>query len=204
MPTPDRNRGVLTTDDRDYLTGRKNLQSGSERNTRSRIRDRVRNSVYDFEYLTSDLEERDVAQLVAEDGEVNDELFEAAEDVIGFVFRMCAQVPDESGKATDDLFREVVRNGLKKGIKERHEVLDFKFEFQHGPPNERRMALLRKIHQGEGLTLPELREAIENQYFDAYLDDSFRFRALDSDGLPKNVDPEDIFSHDDYTGWPGD
>lgn len=199
MPTPDRDRGVLTTDDRDYLTGRKNLQSGSERNTRNRIRHRIRDAVYDFEYLTSDLEERDVAQLVAEDGEINDELFEAAEDVIGFVFRMCAQVPEESMKATDDLFREVVRNGLEKGVKERHELLDFKFEFQHGVPRERQTALLRKIHQGEDLTLPELREAVNHEYFDAYLDDSFRFRALDSDGLPKDIDIEDTLSKDDYT-----
>jgi hypothetical protein len=44
------------------------------------------------------------------------------------------------------------------------------------------------------LTLAELREAIQN----GYLDDSSRFKALYEDGFPKNVDPEDTLSADDY------
>ena len=44
------------------------------------------------------------------------------------------------------------------------------------------------------MTLAELREAIENKY----LDDSFSFKPLGHDGLAKNVDPEDVLSHDDF------
>ncbi|MDB2284513.1 hypothetical protein PM038_04405 [Halorubrum ezzemoulense] len=192
MPGADRQRGILTTDDRDYLTGRKNLQPDSERNTRKRIRDRTRNGVYDFEYLTAELESRDVTQLVTDADEPNDELFDAAEDVIAFVFRMCAHAPD-TGQSTDDRFRELLRNGIKKGLDERHEVLDFNLDLQYGLPREQRERLLRKVREGEDLTLPELREALENGYFD----DSYRFRPLDNDGLPKNVDPKDVLSHDD-------
>jgi hypothetical protein len=192
MPGADRQRGILTTDDRDYLTGRKNLQPDSERNTRKRIRDRTRNAVYDFEYLTAELESRDVTQLVTDADEPNDELFDAAEDVIAFVFRMCAHAPD-TGQSTDDRFRELLRNGIKKGLDERHEVLDFNLDLQYGLPREQRERLLRKVREGEDLTLPELREALENGYFD----DSYRFRPLDNDGLPKNVDPKDVLSHDD-------
>jgi hypothetical protein len=192
MPGADRQRGILTTDDRDYLTGRKNLQPDSERNTRKRIRDRTRNAVYDFEYLTADLESRDVTQLVTDADEPNDELFDAAEDVIAFVFRMCAHAPD-TGQSTDDRFRELLRNGIEKGLDERHEVLDFNLDLQYGLPREQRERLLRKVREGEDLTLPELREALENGYFD----DSYRFRPLDNDGLPKNVDPKDVLSHDD-------
>lgn len=193
MPGADRQRGILTTDDRDYLTGRKNLQPDSERNTRKRIRDRTRNAVYDFEYLTADLESRDVTQLVTDADEPNDELFDAAEDVIAFVFRMCAHAPD-TGQSTDDRFRELLRNGIEKGLDERHEVLDFNLDLQYGLPREQRERLLRKVREGEDLTLPELREALENGYFD----DSYRFRPLDNDGLSKNVDPKDVLSHDDF------
>lgn len=193
MPGPDRKRGILTTDDRDYLTGRKTMQPDSERNARKRIRDRVRNGLYDFEYLTANLEERDVTQLVTDEDEPNEQLFAAAEDVIAFLFRMCAHAPDGPVESTDDRFQKLLRNGIKKGLNERHELLDFDLDLQYGLPREQRGRLLRKIREGKDLTLPELREALENDYFD----DSYRFRALDSDGLPKNVDVMDVLSHDD-------
>ncbi len=193
MPGPDRQRGILTTDDRDYLTGRKDLQQGSERNARKRIRDRIRNGVYDFEYLTADLERRDINQLVREADEPNEELFDAVEDVLAFVFRMCAHAPD-SEQSTDDRFRELLRNGIEKGLDQRYEVLDFNLDLQYGLPREQRERLLRKVRNGEDLTLPELREALANEYFD----DSYRFRPLDNNGLPKNVDPKDVLSHDDF------
>lgn len=194
MPGPDRDRGVLSTDDRDYLTGRKNLQRDSERNARKRIRDRVRNGLYDFEYLTTNLEERDVTQLVTDDGEPNEQVFEAAEDVIAFLFRMCAHAPETAGRSTDDRFREVLRNGIEKGVDERYEVLDFKLDLRYGLPREQQAQLRKKLHHGDRLTVAELREAINNEY----LDDSFSFKPLDQDGLPKNVDPEDTLSHNDY------
>lgn len=197
MPGPDRDRGILSTDDRDYLLGRKNLTSGGERNTRRRIRDRVRNGLYDFDYLTRELEERDVTQIVTDDGETNEQVFEAAEDVIAFLFRLCAHAPETAGQSTDDRFRAILQNGIEKGAKElnsKYEVLDFKLDLQYGLPREQQARLQRKIHRGERLTLAELREAIENEY----LDDSFSFKPLDLDGLPKNVDPEDVLSHDDF------
>jgi len=193
MPGPDRQRGILTTDDRDYLSGRKTLQSGSERNTRKRIRDRVRNALYDFEYLTADLEERDVTQLVSDSDGTNEQVFEAAGDVIAFIFRMCSHAPDSPRNSTNDRFRDVLLNGISKGIDDRHELLDFKLDLQYGLPRERRLRLAKKVNEGDDLTVAELREALENDYFD----DSFRFRPLDDDGLPKNVDPSDIRSHDD-------
>lgn len=190
---PDRERGILTTDDRDYLTGRKSLQSDSERNTRKRIRDRVRNSLYDFEYLAAVLEERDVTQLVTESGETNEQAFDAAEDVIAFIYRMCAYAPDSPGYSTNDRFRDVLQNGIEKGLDDRHEVLDFKLDLHCGLPREAQEHLLRKVYEGDRLTLAELRELLENEY----LDDSYIFRPLGKDGLPKDVEPEDILSHDD-------
>lgn len=194
MSGPDRERGILTTDDRDYLAGRKSLQSDSERNARNRIRNRVRNGLYDFEYLAAELEERDVTQLVTEAGEPNEQVFDAAADVIGFIYRMCAYAPDSPGYSTNDRFRDVLRSGIEKGLDDRHEVLDFKLDLHCGLPREARNRLLRKVKKGEDVTLAELRELLENDY----LDDSYVFRPFGEDGLPKDVEPQDLLSHDDF------
>jgi len=72
-------------------------------------------------------------------------------------------------------------------------VLDYNLELQYGLQRERRSQLLKKIYEGEEFTMVELREALENDYFD----DSLRFRPIDSNGLPQKVDPVDSLSHDD-------
>jgi hypothetical protein len=149
--------------------------------------------LYDFDYLTDGLEDRDATQLVTADDEPDEQLFEAAEDVIAFLFRLCACTPDGLDQSPEDRFETVLLNGIKKGLTERQELLDFNFDLQYGLPSEARQDLLKKIARGEDLTLPELREAIENNY----LDDSYRFRPLDENGLPKDVDPPDVVSHDD-------
>jgi len=190
----DRKRGILTTDDRDYFLGRKNYDPGTERNTRQRIRDRTRNALYDFEYLSTDLASRDVSQIATENGAANEQLFTAAEEAIAFLFKLCQHAPDSEAYTTDDRFREILRNGIEKGLAEEHTVLDFKLDLQYGLPREAQQQIQRKLHQGESLTLAELREALNNDY----LNDSYLFRPLDEDGLPKNVDPENILSHDDY------
>lgn len=197
MVGPDRDRGILTTADRDYLSDRKDMVSGSERNTRQRVRDRTRDGLYDFEYLTEGLEDRDVTQIVTDDGEANERVFEAAEDVIAFILRMCAHAPETAGQSTEDQFRAILENGLEKGVKElnqKYELLDFNLDMQYGLPREAQAQLQRKLREGKRLTLAELREAINNEY----LDDTFQFKPLDQDGLPKNADPEDVMSHDDF------
>jgi len=194
MPGPDRDRGILTSADRDYLSGRTNLQDDSERNTRNRIRDRTRNGLYDFAYLNQDLENRDVSQLITDSDRINEEIFEAAENVVAFLFRMCAHAPETPGESTNKRFQKLLRNGIQKGLDHRYELLDFKLDLQYGLERERQNQLLRQLEEGGSLTLAELREALNNDY----LDDSFRFRPLDEDGFPKNVEPEDTLSHDDY------
>lgn len=193
MPGPDRKRGILTTDDRDYLKGRKDLQPGSERNTRKRIRDRVRNAIYDFEYLSNELEGKDVTQLVTNADGPNEGLFTAVEDVIAFIFQMCSRAPDGPDQSTDDRFQELLLNAIAKGLDENQEVQDFNLDLQYGLPREQQEQLLRKVRDGEKLTLAELREAFNNDYFD----DTYLFKPLDEDGLPKSVDLMDVASHDD-------
>jgi hypothetical protein len=194
MTTDDRDRGILTTDDRDYLTGRKNYSDGSERNTRQRIRDRTRNGLYDFEHLATEVAEKDITQLATSNGTVDEQIFDAAEDAIAFIFMLCRHAPDTEAYTTNDRFKEILRNGIEKGVAEDHTVLDFDLDLQYGLPREARNRIRRKLRHGESLTVAELREALNNEY----LDDSYRFSPLDEDGFPKNVDPESQLSHDDY------
>lgn len=194
MRTDDRKRGILTTNDRDYLSGRTSLNSGSERNARQRIRDRTRNGLYDFGHLAAELAERDITQIATDNGVADDQIFDAAEEAIAFIFKLCQHAPDTESYTTDDRFREILRNGIEKGLTTDEAIQDFNLDLQYGLPREARNRIYRKLHDGESLTVAELREALNNDY----LDDSYQFTPLDEDGLPKNVEVEDILSHDDY------
>ena len=59
MSQKDRDRGVLTPADREFLTGERELSDQSAYNARVRIRNRVRNALLDFEILFNELSERD-------------------------------------------------------------------------------------------------------------------------------------------------
>lgn len=54
-----RDRGILTPRDRQYLVGQTDLKAESERQVRQRIRDRLKNSVRDFMFIRWCLSERD-------------------------------------------------------------------------------------------------------------------------------------------------
>jgi len=56
----DRDPGMLTYDDREYLLGEKDVSGGSETQLRQRMRDRVRNGLLDFELLMMAMESRDI------------------------------------------------------------------------------------------------------------------------------------------------
>jgi len=66
-PTPvhtenarDREPGILTYDDREYLLDQKDVTGGSEIQLRQRLRDRIRNGLLDFELLLYCLDDQDV------------------------------------------------------------------------------------------------------------------------------------------------
>lgn len=62
-----RPRGILTPDDREYLTGMKELTPQSERNTRARIRERLYHSILDFKLLWTHLDDRDLEMVFSPD-----------------------------------------------------------------------------------------------------------------------------------------
>jgi len=154
--------------------------------------------LHDFTHLQSDLASEDLSQLVTESGGPDEQLFEAAEEMVAFLFRMCALAPDEAGNTTDERFEQIIQNGVQKAIREDYELINFNLEMNYGLPREERERLHQKVRDGEQLRLAELREALEN----GYIDDSFMFEPVGEDGLPKNMEPEDLLSHDDYAGFP--
>lgn len=64
-PADDRGRGILTKSDRKFLRGESDIepQSHGERRARARIRERLRNAIYDLSLLFVHLEERDRKQV---------------------------------------------------------------------------------------------------------------------------------------------
>ena len=103
----ERGRGVLSTADREYLRGERELSSvQAERNARARIRGRVYDALRDFEVLLEYLSERDL-ELVFEkrtaeaDGT---EAFDALVSTMAFLYRGLGR--------TDLGFETVLREGV--------------------------------------------------------------------------------------------
>jgi hypothetical protein len=154
-----------------------------------------RNALYDFEYLTAELASKDRTQLAVEDGVPDEEIFNAAENVIAFLFSLCQDAPDSNSYTTEDRFCDILKHGIEKGLTDEQTVLDFNLDLQYGLPREAQARIQRKLNEGERLTFAELREALNNDY----LDETFAFHPVDAaDGLPKGVGPQDVLSHDEY------
>ncbi|WP_121820407.1 hypothetical protein [Halostella salina] len=82
----DRDRGVLTTADREYLLGERELShEQSKRNAEARIRRRIENGILDFDLLTHYLDEADRRQVFA--GAADDEaLIDAVTAMLSFAY----------------------------------------------------------------------------------------------------------------------
>lgn len=80
-----RQRGILSPEDRRYLTGEKELSGQSERNARARIRERIYNGILDFGLLWYCLEERDLEMVFARDDvKENRDLRRYIQDMLAF------------------------------------------------------------------------------------------------------------------------
>ncbi|WP_114575550.1 hypothetical protein [Saliphagus sp. LR7] len=149
MSTNDRSRGILTPSDRAYLRGEHEPGSvQSERNTRGRIRERVFESLRDFELLIEHLPERD-RELVFEkrleelDGP---EAFDALVAAMAFLYR--------GAEDSDADVEEVLREGIALAEADRDRAVSVEFERTfHALSGE---GLLRRLEDGETLSLSEL------------------------------------------------
>ncbi|WP_049928532.1 hypothetical protein [Halopiger goleimassiliensis] len=149
MKGGERDRGILTPADRAYLRGETQLASDqSERNARSRIRNRVRESIRDFEVLIEHLPERD-RRLVFE--KQFDELdgpaaYDALVSAIAFLY---LGVED-----TDFAVEELLGEGINVAEAKRDRSASVTFErTYHSLSTE---TLLDRLEGGESLSLTEL------------------------------------------------
>ncbi|MFC4988754.1 hypothetical protein [Saliphagus infecundisoli] len=149
MSTNDRSRGILTPSDRAYLRGEYEPGSvQSERNTRERIRERVFESLRDFELLIEHLPERDRGLVFEKRLEELDgpEAFDALVAAMAFLYR---GIED-----SDADVEEVLREGVALAEADRDRAVSVEFERTfHALSGEE---LLRRLEDGETLSLSEL------------------------------------------------
>lgn len=165
-----RDRGILTPADRAYLRGERTYASEqSERNARARIRDRVYDSVRDFEVLVETLPERD-RELIFEKrfGEIEGAAaFDALVAAVAFLYR---------GVADTDLDFETVLAeaiNLAEASEDRAATVDLDLTFQSLTAEE----LRRKLERGEDLSLTEI--AFLHRSDDVRMDELARYFADD-------------------------
>lgn len=149
MSGDERARGILSQADRAYLRGETELASvQSERNTRARIRDRIYESVFDFELLVEHLSEKD-RELVFEkrferiDGT---EAVDALVSAVAFVY--------QATNDTDVEFETVLKEGINvaEAKDERTATVNFDLTFQSLTAEQ----LRKKLERGETLSLTEV------------------------------------------------
>ncbi|WP_053773179.1 hypothetical protein [Halorubrum tropicale] len=115
----DRDRGVLTPADREFLrTEGKNLGSEqSRRNTRRRIRKRIRNAIIDFDLIVRLLNDEDRALVFEEEEDHWDRVFQAGQKaMIEFLYAGLA----DADETTMD-FETVLKSGVHDAELERHD-----------------------------------------------------------------------------------
>ena len=82
----DRDRGILTPSDREFLLGRKtDYTEHSKKQKRNRIRRRLRNAILDFTILFDHLEDRDRETVFNPEDESRDAYTQGIIDMLGFL-----------------------------------------------------------------------------------------------------------------------
>lgn len=117
---PERDRGILTTADREYLLGERELSEQAERNTRYRIRNRLKNGIYDLA-LAARLQPKDrkqVANSIFTDDLTGDSILY---DSLGLLFHMVTDAEEGDTDEATERFEEVLSGIVKSVIKQEDE-----------------------------------------------------------------------------------
>jgi len=150
----DRERGILSPADREFLlTGGENLSSEqSRRNTRRRIRNRIRNAIIDFDLIVRLLSDEDKQLVFEEEGEWQPAFMSGQKAMIEFLYSALA----DTGEPID--FETVLKSGVHDGELERHDGpvfvnvdFDVKTDVQFDIQSAR-----ERFEKGETLTIAEI------------------------------------------------
>lgn len=119
----DRQPGLLTYDDREYLFGEKDVEGAAEDQLRQRLRDRVRNGLLDFELLLARLEDRDIATIFEDvtpppwpEGGDDGEGFRSVEYALAFLYH---GVSEYSRVDFEAALEDAIREGGTRSSKAR-------------------------------------------------------------------------------------
>jgi len=146
MSGDERDRGILSESDRNYLRGETTLGSvQSERNTRARIRDRAYDGLLDFELLVDRLDDHD-RRLVFENRSEGTETFDALVSAVAFIY----QATSDTGLDFETVLKEGINVAEAKA--DRAATVQFDLTFQSLTADQ----LRTKLERGKELTLTEL------------------------------------------------
>lgn len=186
MNGENRERGILSPADRAYLRGETELASKqSKRNARARIRNRIRNGIFDLELLVEHLEERDRELLFAEQFEEMDgtAAFDALVSAMAFLYRGI----DDTSLA----FETVLREGINVAEAEDDRAATVELDLTYQSRNADQ--LRHKLKAGETLSLTELAylhasESVTRSELARYLgDDEMSQSAIDDGRIQSKV-----------------
>jgi len=170
-----RDRGILTKDDREYLTGEKEYSNKqSEIDARYRIRNRVKNSILDFTILLVNLPEKDREQIFhsnTPDENQQQSLDEfqkfikqtkfvrGIEHALGFIYMGVSDLDWE--------FEKILEAGIRNAEEKQGRIVDdvsVNVRINYSEPDVDE--LINRFQNGDELTAEEIRTLIRSGEFD--------------------------------------
>jgi hypothetical protein len=201
----ERDRGIFTTADREYLLGERELSEQAERNTRYRIRDRLKNGIYDFS-LANRLRTEDrkqVAEAIFTDEFTSDSVIH---DSLGLLFSMVTDTEEGEPSNAIEKFEEILSSVIKVAIKrEKDDVMvdvDVSIETKLQKPDINELLNKYENNEESFKEFKFLRENDKIEYGDEFLRHAIRhrweknaeFSIFTSEGEMKSIDPSNYDS----------
>ncbi|MBC9988403.1 hypothetical protein E4P24_18840 [Haloferax sp. AS1] len=202
----DRDRGILTPDDRTYLRGEKEYSSEqSEIDARYRIRKRIKDSILDFSVILSNLSQKDREQVFRSNapqqdsgGETSLSDFEefikktrfvkGIENAIAFLYLGISDL--------DWDFEEVVEAGVRSAEEKHGKVVEnvsVSIHIDYSEPDFEELML--KLESGEGLTRDEMSALIRSNEFEIDQATLDQFLKQFEDDISEEIEDGDIEIH---------
>jgi hypothetical protein len=130
-PSEERPAALLTKAQREYLRGEKDYAPSTERDIRSRIRDRVRDGLADLELLVEYLPDEELEEAIRPEGEAGPRLWQ----LIGFLYAAGPKLPSQmedlvntdfparkEQKPLDEWLEQIIKMGIQQGARRRDGV----------------------------------------------------------------------------------